>query len=156
MQPPSILDVLARTDVPFVVIGGHAVNFHGYVRTTEDADAVFIRTPETEARLLKALESVNARWISDEIDPHTGIERQVPISASYLAANHLMMLSTDAGFLDLYDFIPGFPDVPPSELFADSVPMGALRFVSLRWLRRLKERAARHRDLDDLENLPTA
>ncbi|HPA20912.1 MAG TPA: hypothetical protein PLU30_24400 [Verrucomicrobiae bacterium] len=99
MQPPSILDVLARTDVPFVVIGGHAVNFHGYVRTTEDADA---------------------------------------------------------GFLDLYDFIPGFPDVPPSELFADSVPMGALRFVSLRWLRRLKERAARHRDLDDLENLPTA
>jgi len=46
--------------------------------------------------------------------------------------------------------------VSPQDLLADSVPMGDLRFVSLQWLRRLKERAARHKDLDDLENLPPA
>ncbi len=156
MEPGGILDVLARAGVPFVVIGGHAVNFHGYVRTTEDADIVFFRSPESEARLLKALESVNARWISDDIDPSTDIERQVPVSAAYVMANHLMMLTTDAGFVDIYDYIPGFPEVSPQDLLADSVPMGDLRFVSLQWLRRLKERAARHKDLDDLENLPPA
>ena len=156
MEPVEILEVLARADVPLVVIGGYAVNFHGYVRTTEDADVIFLRTPESEARLLKALQSVNACWISEELDPRTGLERLVPVSASYLAANHLMMLSTDAGFLDLYDHVPGFPETPPSELFSDSVALGKLRFVSLRWLRKLKERAARHKDLDDLENLPPA
>lgn len=29
-----------------------------------------------------------------------------------------------------------------------------LRFISLRWLRMLKAKAARHKDLDDLEHLP--
>jgi hypothetical protein len=84
------------------------------------------------------------------------LERLVPVSESYLKAQHLMMLSTDLGFLDLYDYVPGFPDVSVEELFGDSVALGELRFVSLSWLRKLKTRAARHRDLDDLEHLPSA
>jgi hypothetical protein len=32
--------------------------------------------------------------------------------------------------------------------------MDNLRFVSLRWLRKLKQAAGRHKDLDDLEHLP--
>ena len=64
------------------------------------------------------------------------------------------MLWTDLGFLDIYDFIPGFPDTPVQELFNDAVPLGQLRFVSLGWLRKLKRAASRHKDLDDLEHLP--
>lgn len=104
--------------------------------------------------MLRALESIHACWISDERDPSTGLEQLVPVTARYIQAQHLMMLSTDLGFLDIYDYIPGFPDVTVAEIFADSVTWDGLRFVSLRWLRRLKERAARHRDLDDLEHLP--
>jgi hypothetical protein len=66
------------------------------------------------------------------------------------------MLCTDFGFLDVYDYIPGFPDTPVQELLADSIASGNLRFVSLSWLRRLKAQAARHKDLDDLEHLPPA
>lgn len=33
-----ILDLLRRHKVPFVVIGGHAVIHHGFVRATEDVD----------------------------------------------------------------------------------------------------------------------
>jgi hypothetical protein len=157
MHPPEQpLDALTRFGVPFVVIGGHAVNFHGYVRTTEDTDIVFQRTPASEALLLQALASIHACWISDEKDPNSRLERQVPVSTAYLASTHLMMLSTDLGFLDIYDFVPGFPETPVTELFADSVSLGQLRFVSLRWLRRMKEQAARHKDLDDLEHLPPA
>jgi hypothetical protein len=155
-DPLAILHLLARAGVPFVIIGGHAVTFHGYVRTTEDADVVFRRTPATETNLQRALESIHACWVSDERDPATGLERLVPVSLSYLRAQHLLMLSTDLGFLDVYDYIPGFAETPVEELFADSVLAGELRFVSLCWLRKLKGRAARHKDLDDMENLPAA
>ena len=151
---PDLLNSLARSGVPFVIIGGHAVNFHGYVRTTEDIDIVFQRTAASETALINHLQSIHACWISNERDPATGIERLVPVSPAYLRTQHLMMLWTDLGFLDIYDFIPGFPDTPVQELFDDAVALGELRFVSLAWLRKLKRTANRHKDLDDLEHLP--
>ena len=140
--------------MPFVIIGGHAVVFHGYVRATEDADLIFERTPASEAALLEVLESIHACWISDERDPATGIERLVPVSLSYVRSRNLMMLTTDFGFLDIYDYIPGFPNMPVAEVFSESIELDNLRFVSLHWLRKLKQVAGRHKDLEDLEHLP--
>jgi hypothetical protein len=156
VNPQRVFELLTRAGVRFVIIGGHAVSFHGYVRTTEDADIIFQRTPASESALLGALESIHACWISDEIDPTTRLERLVPVSAAYVRAHHLMMLCTDLGFVDIYDYVPGFPDTPVTEVFADSVPLGEWRFVSLRWLLQLKLKAGRHKDLDDLEHLPPA
>lgn len=153
-NPLLVFELLARAGVPFIIIGGHAVNFHGYIRTTEVADIVFQRTSTSEMALLGVLESIHAQWISDQIDPQTGLERLVPVSASYLQSRHLMMLVTDLGFLDIYDFIPGFPDTPVDEILTESVALGELRFASLAWLRQLKVCAGRHKDLDDLEHLP--
>ena len=155
-NPLQVFALLARAHVPFVIIGGHAVNFHGYVRTTEDADMIFDRTTASEEALVQVLQDVHACWISDEIDPQTKLERLIPASATYVRSAHLMMLCTDLGFVDIYDYIPGFPDVPVEAVFADSVLLGELRFVSLSWLRRLKTAANRHKDLDDLEHLPPA
>ena len=155
-DPLNIFQLLARAGVPFVIIGGHAVNFHGHVRATEDTDLIFERSPASEAALLEALESIHACWISDERDPATGHERLVPVSSSYVRGEHLMMLTTDLGFVDLYDYVPGFPDVPVADVFSDSVELDNLRFVSLRWLRKMKQSAGRHKDLDDLEHLPAS
>jgi hypothetical protein len=155
-NPLNVFQFLARAGVRFVIIGGHAVVFHGYVRTTEDADVIFERSPASEAALLQALESIHACWISDERDPATGDEKLVPVSLSYVRGQHLMMLSTDLGFLDLYDYIPGFPDMPVADVFFDSIELDNLRFVSLRWLRKLKQATGRHKDLDDLEHLPSS
>ena len=140
--------------MPFVIIGGHAVNFHGYVRTTEDADIVFDRTAASEAALLQFLQSIRACWISHERDLQTGLERLIAVSAACVHTEHLMMLWSDLGFLDIYDFVSGFPDTPVQEFFADAGALGELRFVSLAWLRKLKAHAVRHKDLDDLEHLP--
>jgi hypothetical protein len=152
-DPLTVFQLLARAGVPFVIIGGHAVNFHGHVRATEDADLIFERSPASEAALLEVLESIHACWISDDRDPATGQERLVPVSPFYVRGEHLMMLTTDLGFLDLYDYIPGFPDMPVADVFSDSIELDNLRFVSLRWLRKLKQAAGRHKDLDDLEHL---
>jgi hypothetical protein len=82
------------------------------------------------------------------------LERLIPVTDSYIRAQHLMMLWTDVGFLDIYDFIPGFPETPVHEILKDAINLGELRFVSLSWLRKLKTAAGRHKDLDDLEHLP--
>jgi hypothetical protein len=66
------------------------------------------------------------------------------------------MLSSDDPLLDLYDYVPGFPDMPVADVFSDSIELDNLRFVSLRWLRKLKQAAGRHKDLDDLEHLPSS
>jgi hypothetical protein len=156
-MPPdfTILSVLRRHGVPFAVVGGHAVIFHGYRRSTEDLDLVWLRTPESELALTAALIELNARYIGKAIDPATGIERMHPVNLSFVQANHLMMLWTDVGgFLDLFDFIPGHPQVDVKELLSTTVDQAGLHFASLAWLRKMKHSAARQKDLLDLENLP--
>lgn len=151
---PSILDALTRHGVPFVVVGGHAVNLHGYIRATEDTDVLWIRSPAAEASVLAALVELNAEWIGGEIDPATGIERTHPVTAGFVRAERLMMLCTTAGFVDLFDYVPGFPDVPVMTVFAAAVELDGVRYASLEWLRKLKTAAGRPKDLLDLENLP--
>ena len=153
-DPFHLLDVLSRHNVPFVIIGGHAVTYHGFVRATEDTDVVFRRTPESELSLLRALSEVNACWISNEIDPDTGTERTFPVSPPYIRDSRIMMLVTDVGFLDIFDYIPGCPDEPVEQLFETAVEYGQHRYVSLRWLRIMKAAANRPKDQIDLENLP--
>src|SRR5688500_8097085 len=104
-DPFRLIDVLTKHDVPFVIIGGHAVTYHGFVRATEDTDIVVRRTPESDQALFAALNEMNAQWIGDEIDPATGVERTFPVSLDYIQACRLMMLITDFGFLDIFDFI---------------------------------------------------
>ncbi len=154
-NPFHLLDVLSRHDVPFVIIGGHAVTYHGFVRATEDTDVVFERTPESELSLLSALTEINACWIGNEIDPDTAVERTFPVSLPYIRGSQMMMLVTDLGFLDIFDYIPGCPDEPVEQLFDTAVQHGQYRYASLRWLRAMKAAANRPQDQIDLENLPT-
>lgn len=91
-----LLEVLTRHGVPFVVIGGHAVNVHGSLRATEDTDAVWIRSADAESRLLAALRELDAHVIGSVIDPATGIERTHPVTAAFIRSERVMMLRTTA------------------------------------------------------------
>ncbi len=149
----EILNLLKRRDVQFVVVGGHAVNLHGYIRATEDLDVVWIRTPETERSLLEALIELDAKYIGKEIDPVTGIERTYLVTLQFIQAHHLMMLWTKFGFLDLFDYIPGFPQEHVGQLLETSIVSNGTRYISLSWLRRMKRAAGRTKDEIDLKNL---
>lgn len=156
MSPsPNLLNVLSRHGVPFVVIGGHAVTIHGVLRTTEDTDCLWLRSAEAEANLLRALVELNASYIGAEIDPATGIERTHPVTAAFVRSQRLMMLCTSAGFLDLFDYVPGFPAEPVTTLWQTALEVDGIRYASLAWLRRLKQASGRPQDLLDLEQLPT-
>lgn len=149
-----MFEMLRRHGVPFVIVGGHAVNYHGHRRATEDADVVWMRSPTSQVALTAALEELSAQYITREIDPATGIERTMPVNAAFVAANHLMMLWVpDLGFIDLFDYIPGEPESDVGELFRTSVEAEGYRYASLAWLRRMKRSAGRSQDLDDLREL---
>ncbi len=150
----AIFDVLRRHGVSFVIIGGHAVNLHGYMRATEDSDLIWLRTKESEAALFSALTEIHAQHFSDEIDPTTRVEKAYPVTLTFIATSHLMMLMTDLGFVDLFDYVPGDPKADVSELFKTSIEAKGFRFACVEWLRRLKVATDRSKDRLDLENLP--
>ncbi|HEX4125834.1 MAG TPA: hypothetical protein VHY37_13995 [Tepidisphaeraceae bacterium] len=148
-----IFGTLAKHRVPFIIIGGHAVYRHGYRRTTADIDVVWLRSEASASALLAALTELNAVWIGKELDPVTGIERTYPVSLAYINVEHLMMLWTPFGPLDLFDFIPGMPTEDVQRLFDSGVEGDGLIFSSLSWLRKMKRAAGRTKDLADLEEL---
>jgi hypothetical protein len=135
------------------VIGGHAVAFHGHIRATEDVDIIWLRNHESEGVLLAALQEAHAQWISDDVDPATRLEKLVPVTGAYVGSTHLMMLVTDYGFLDLFDYIPGFPEARVEELWDQSILSNGIQYVSLDWLKQMKRSAGRPQDVLDLENL---
>lgn len=51
-----IVASLNKNGVDFMIIGGYAVIFHGYVRNTKDLDILIRRTPENARRAVAALE----------------------------------------------------------------------------------------------------
>ena len=150
----GIFEVLARHGVPFVIVGGHAVYVHGHQRQTEDVDVVWRRSAESEAALAAALAELDARYIGNELDPATGIERTHAVSLAFIRSRHLMMLWTRLGFLDLFDYIPGHADADVDDLFATSIQSPPYHFASLGWLRKMKRASGRPKDVDDLNNLP--
>ncbi len=150
----ELLQALRRHQVPFVVIGGLAVNAHGYARATEDTDVLWLRSPQAEHSLLAALTELDARYIGSDIDPATRLERLYAVTFQYIQATRLMMLVTRHGFLDLFDYVPGLPEADVNVLFESGMELDGNRYASLAWLRQMKQVAGRTKDRLDLENLP--
>lgn len=56
----GILEALVEADVEFLLIGGVAVGFHGYVRATKDVDVVPSPDPDNLNRLARVLGQLDA------------------------------------------------------------------------------------------------
>jgi predicted nucleotidyltransferase len=66
----GFIKVLNNNSVEYLLIGGHAVNYHGYVRATMDFDIWLYQTPENLVRFQKSLLELNyeAEKITHAID----------------------------------------------------------------------------------------
>ncbi|MGA2584249.1 MAG: hypothetical protein ABSG31_13300 [Tepidisphaeraceae bacterium] len=78
----------------------------------------------------------------------------MPVTLTYIHSTHIALLTTRLGFLDLFDFIPGFPQEDVTQLMDSAVESAGVKYASLPWLRRMKTASGRHKDKLDLENLP--
>jgi predicted nucleotidyltransferase len=63
----DLLVELVDANADFVVLGGHAVAFHGHPRATKDLDVLVRATPENAVRVYRALAAFGAPLSSFEV-----------------------------------------------------------------------------------------
>lgn len=143
--PQPFLKLLKRLldeHIDFLVVGGWAVITHGYVRYTKDFDLWMVLDPSEAGRVYRVLEEVGFK---PPIDAPMILQIQPSV----------LRLGSDPVRLDIMSACDGcdWPSAWNRRLLIDldglQVPI-----LSLRDLRAAKRAAGRHRDLDDLENLP--
>ena len=100
LDAERILRALAEHGVEYVLIGGLAVQTHGHVRTTNDADLIPAPDPPNLERLAAALRSLDARVI----DP--GAEG-TEVDARMLPQATIWRFVTRDGGIDVIHEAPG-------------------------------------------------
>jgi hypothetical protein len=100
LDAERILRALAEHDVDYVLIGGLAVQTHGHVRTTNDADLVPAPDPANLRRLADALRSLGARVLNPG-------EEETEVDARMLPRATIWQFATRDGGIDVMHEVPG-------------------------------------------------
>lgn len=148
LDAERILRTLAGHGVDYVLIGGLAVQTHGHVRTTNDADLIPAPDPDNLARLASALRDLDARVLNPG-------EEDTEIDATMLPRATIWQFTTRDGGIDVMHEVPG--GSPYAELSDRSlrVQLGDIevQVVDLDDLIRMKLARGRPVDLADVAAL---
>lgn len=143
-----ILQKLAEHGVDYVLIGGLAVQTHGHIRTTNDADIIPAPQAANLERLAEALRALDARVLNPG---HESLE----VSADMLPRATIWQFSTRDGGIDVLREVPG--GAPFAELSGRAlhVRLGGIDVpvVALDDLIRMKLARGRPVDLADVAAL---
>ena len=141
----NLLLSLNKHQVKYILVGGFAVNIHGYHRTTNDLDLWIKEEEENTNRLIKALQ-----------------ENDIP-GVEHLKGNKLVPGFTALTFgeknftIDLMNFLKAFKEADFDEVYDRSL-LAEFDGVTFQVIHKEdliieKKAASRHKDLDDLEHL---
>lgn len=143
--PPDFrefLRLLNEHRVEYLLVGGYAVAYHGYPRATADMDIWIARTPQNAERVVTTLQAFGFALPGLKVD-------------LFLTEGQIIRLGVPPVRIEL---ITGVSGVHFDECYAmrvvdilDGVPVN---LIDLAHLKANKKAAGRHKDLDDLENLP--
>jgi hypothetical protein len=100
LDAERILRALAEHAVDYVLIGGLAVQTHGHVRTTNDADLIPAPDPANLKRLAAALRALDARVLNP------GHEK-TKVEAGMLPRATIWQFATKDGGIDVMHEVPG-------------------------------------------------
>jgi hypothetical protein len=158
LDPGPLLRYLHEQEVEYIIVGGWAVNAHGFIRVTKDLDIVPNPAEENLEKLAKMLRDLNAT-VLDTGDFKPEEVPADPTRTDDLAMGGNFCLLTDIGRLDVMQWLSGVetddlyaafdPDTVEGDLDGFSV-----RVCSLEHLRAMKHAAGRPQDLEDLRQLP--
>lgn len=144
--PPDFrefLKLLNKHEVRYLVVGGYAVGFHGYPRTTADLDVWVSATPENAARVVAALKVF-------------GFPSAAEVEPLLSSPGKLVRMGVPPLRLELLTSISGvqFEVCYPRRVVLVSGDL-LIDVISLNDLRTNKAAAGRDRDRDDLSHLPS-
>ncbi len=145
LLPPEfkrLLSALASKNVDYLVVGGYAVIYHGYVRTTGDMDVWVGLDPENAQRVEAAIRSIG-------FNP-PGLNADL-----FLNKGGVLRIGQEPLRFDIVNDIAGvdFSDCFSRRVAAqlDGIPVN---IISLPDLKTNKRAAGRNKDLADLDYLP--
>jgi hypothetical protein len=138
----EFLRVLNDQKVDYLVVGGYAVGYHGYPRSTMDLDVWIDRSPENVERLAEAMVVFGFPLTPEQEADMQQEDHRFGIGAQPM---HIEVHSTISGVT--------FGECHARRVVVDigGTPANIIGFEDLK---RNKRASGRHRDLDDLENLP--
>lgn len=147
----GLLAILARHEIPFVVVGGFSAMLHGGSLMTRDIDIVCPMDPATLVSLQHALAPIHPVHRMDASAPPF-----TPEQAKQPGWKNLY-LQTDLGVLDCLGEIRGIGDF--NDCMARSIPLDlgafSIRVLSLDALIEAKRAMGRPRDIHTAEELET-
>lgn len=143
--PPDFkefLKLLNDNKVKYLLIGGYAVGYHGYPRATNDIDIWIAVNPENAKRVEKSLRvfGFNLPELSPEL---------------FLKENQIIRMGMPPVRIEINTGISGVKfEECYTERVIDTIDDISVGIISLEHLKINKRASGRHKDLDDLENLP--
>jgi predicted nucleotidyltransferase len=138
----TILRVLARHGVKFIVVGGVCATFHGVTLPTFDLDVVHLRTPDNLAQLEEALTELSAYY--REHPPH----RILPEAQRMDTPGHHLLM-TRAGAVDVLGTVASNRDYEQLLPHTLEITLGEgvqVRILDLPTLIQTKQAAGRDKD----------
>lgn len=139
----DFINCLNRNQVEYILVGGYAVIIRGYSRSTGDMDIWVDKTPDNFIHLQKAILEFGLP------------EEAVPAEKFFSSKYDVFTFGRPPYAIEL---LTGLKGVEFSEAFLtstveqiDDIPV---RVIHINQLRQSKKAAGRHKDLNDLENLP--
>jgi hypothetical protein len=133
---------LKENEVEYLLIGGYAVNYYGYVRPTGDMDIWIAMNPENAARIISTIEDFG--FDSSEFTPEL-----------FLKEKSIVRMGIPPMRLELLNYIDGVNfDESFTERKLIKIDDIEVNLISLKHLKLTKKASGRFKDLNDLENLP--
>ena len=138
----DFLKLLNSNGVEYLVVGGYAVSYHGYPRSTGDMDIWVAVHPGNSQRLLEALKEF-------------GFHSEGLSNGVFLKRDQVIRMGVPPIRIELLTSVSGveFEDCYRSRI-TDVVDGVQVSLINLNDLKKNKQAAGRHRDMADLENLP--
>ncbi|MCY3954932.1 MAG: hypothetical protein OXF47_02925 [Nitrospira sp.] len=152
----AVACALRDANIRYLVVGGLAVNAHGYLRATGDVDLVIQLKPDNVIPAFRALAGlgyhptvpVTAEQFADETERRQWIKEKGMTVLSLYSDQHPFS-NVDVFVKEPFDFDSEYERALIGELSPDLF----VRFVSIPALIAMKRIANRPRDLDDIEHL---
>lgn len=143
--PPDFkefLKLLADHRVEYLLVGGYAVAYHGYPRATADMDIWIAVEPKNADNLVAALKAFG--FDTAELSPELFLEEgQIVRMGVQPMRIEIMTSATGVNFEECY-----------KARVVDELDGVEANIIDLDHLKINKQAVGRHKDLDDLENLP--
>lgn len=148
LDAERILRMLNEHGVDYVLIGGLAVQTHGHVRMTNDADLIPAPTPTNLERLTSALQALDARVLNPG-------HEDTQITAQALPRATIWQFTTREGGIDVMHEVPGGRTYDDLSKDALRIQLGDIEVpvVSLDDLIQMKLARGRPLDLADVAAL---